>query len=484
MRGAGRGPGPTEASMRRTKIVATIGPACRSPELLAALIGAGADVLRLNFSHASREEHGETIHRVRGLDLPAGRTVAILQDLAGPKVRIGEIKGGSALLESGRELVLTTRRVPGDSGAVSISHPELRAAVHPGDPILLADGTIELRVKATNATDVVAEVVVGGQLASRKGINLPTRSFHASGLTEKDREDLRFGIERGVDLAALSFVRSPEDLESARDLIRSVGTELPLIAKIEKHEALGAIDAILRSSDGIMVARGDLGVEIPLERVPRVQKSLIEQSNDAARPVITATQMLRSMVESPRPTRAEVADVANAVLDGADALMLSEETAVGRYPVEAVAMMARIIEETERDFPHERWLRAKSCGGSADAPEAVAHAACMLAEEIGAAAILGCTRSGRTARLMAKFRPRQPIVAATPSARTARTLAVSWGVACVQVQGGEDLRAISEEAVDAALSIGLLKPGETAVLTAGVPDGEAGSTSLIRVIQA
>lgn len=469
--------------MRRTKIVATIGPASRSPELLARLIDAGADILRLNFSHASHEEHRETIQRIRAIQPPMGRAVAILQDLAGPKVRIGEIRGGTVELATGEEFVLTTRAVDGDARAVSTAYPDLPSDVRPGDPILLADGSIELKVTATNETDVVTQVVVGGDLSSRKGINLPTRSIRASGMTEKDRVDLRFGIENGVDLVALSFVRSSEDLRLARDLIASLGVATPLIAKIEKHEALESIDAIVEAADGIMVARGDLGVEIPPERVPRVQKMLIEKSDCAARPVITATQMLRSMVESPRPTRAEVADVANAVLDGADALMLSEETAAGAHPVESVAMMALIIEEAERDYPHGRWLRAGSCGRAQSMTEAFAHGACLLAEEIGAAAILCCTQSGASARRIAKFRPRQPIIAAVPDATIARRLALSWGVASVLSPWSDELGAMGAGAADAARSAGLVRGGDAVVLTAGYPQGGAGSTNLIHAIQ-
>jgi pyruvate kinase len=350
--------------------------------------------------------------------------------------------------------------------------------VRAGDAILLGDGAIELAVVETTADEVRCRVVVGGQLASHKGINLPTRSIGLASLTGKDFDDLAYGISLGVDYVALSFVRSTADVRSARKFLKERGAEIPLIAKIEKHEALEAIDSILEEVDGIMVARGDLGVEIPLERVPVVQKMLIVKANRAGKPVITATQMLRSMVENPRPTRAEVTDVANAVLDGTDAVMLSEETAAGSYPVEAVATMVRIIEAAEVAFPHETWRNRVRESGVLAVPDAVAFAACELAEEIGASAIVSCTRSGATAQLVAKYRPRPTLVGATPAADVYRRLSLVWGVRPLLIPGvvsGEE--DIIEGTLKAAAAAGFVGSGETVVVTAGVT-----TTSLIRAI--
>jgi len=463
--------------MRRTKIVATIGPASRSPEMLEALVHAGIDVARLNFSHGTHEEHGEVVRMLRAIAQKACRPVAILQDLAGPKVRTGMIAAGSVLLQPGAKFTLTSRAVPGDAGAVSLTYADLPKQVQAGDMILLNDGAIELTVLETTVDEIRCRVVVGGQLSSHKGINLPTRSIGLSSLTDKDWVDLAFGIEQEVDYVGLSFVRSADDVRSARAFLEKRGASIPLIAKIEKHEALDAIDSILDAVDGIMVARGDLGVEIPLERVPLVQKMLIVKANRAGKPVITATQMLRSMVDSPRPTRAEVTDVANAVLDGTDCVMLSEETAAGSYPVAAVETMTRIIEATEAGFPHETWTE-RMRSGMKTIPEAVALAACGLAEEIGASMILTCTRSGATARLVAKYRPRTPLLAATPDDVVQRRLALVWGVQplCIPGDGGE-VEGIIGSALKGATNTGLVQSGETVVVTAGIT-----TTSLVRVV--
>ncbi|MFO0985664.1 MAG: pyruvate kinase, partial [Planctomycetota bacterium] len=339
---------------QRTKIVATIGPASRAHATLARLVDAGMDVARLNLSHGTHDEHREVMHAVREIAEQKQQPVAILLDLCGPKVRVGAIREPSVTLVPGQEFTLTTRAVPGSERAVSVSHATLPAEVQAGDPVLLSDGAIELEVIATQATDIVCRVIVGGALSSHKGLNLPTRTLQVQSLTDKDRRDLEFGITHGVDFVALSFVRSGADVQCARQFLQQRRSSIPLIAKIEKHEALDHLDAIIALADGVMVARGDLGVDVPLERVPRLQKELIARANRAAKPVITATQMLRSMVDNPRPTRAEVTDVANAILDGTDAVMLSEETAAGRYPADAVAIMARIAAATEASFPYGR----------------------------------------------------------------------------------------------------------------------------------
>jgi pyruvate kinase len=466
--------------MSRTKIVCTIGPASRSPETLERLARAGMDVARLNFSHGTQAEHAEVIQTIRGLADRIGRPLAILQDLAGIKIRIGDIAGGDVRLETDSAFTLTTRRVPGDAREVSLDNPDLARSVRPGDTLLLSDGEVELRVESTTGADIGCRVVAGGALSSHKGIHLPGRSIDAEGLTAKDQEDLAFGISRGVDYVALSFVRSAADVLAARRFLDQRRAAIPLIAKIEKHEAIAAIDDILAAADGLMVARGDLGVETPLEHVPLLQKMLIDRANRAGKPVITATQMLLSMVENSRPTRAEVGDVANAILDGTDAVMLSEETAAGRYPVEAVATMRRIAEDTETAIPHDAWMRRFEDKSLQSMPEAVAGAACELAEHIGASVIVAWTESGTTARLVARHRPRRPILALSTRPETARRLALVWGVTPLVADLCPSTDAMLERAPHIAGRHGLLRPGEKAVITAGVPIGVSGSTNLIK----
>jgi pyruvate kinase len=388
--------------------------------------------------------------------------------------------GGSARLEPGAPFTLTSRPVPGDSREVTVSFPDLPGSVRGGDRLLLADGDIELLAEDVSATDIRCRVVAGGALSSHKGISLPSRSIAAPGLTDKDREDLAFGIAQGVDYVALSFVRSADDVRQGRAFMAERGSRLPIIAKIEKHEALARIDEILEESDGIMVARGDLGVETPLEHVPLLQKMLIEKANRAGKPVITATQMLLSMVDSPRPTRAEVGDVANAILDGTDAVMLSEETASGRYPVEAVATMKRIAEDTEQAFPFEQWMRRFEDRSLQSLPEAVAGAACELAEHIGASVIIAWTESGATARLVAKHRPRSPVLALSSVPATARRMALVWGVVPIVAREGADTDALLAAAPALAAAAGLARSGDKVVITAGIPMGVAGSTNLIK----
>jgi pyruvate kinase len=466
--------------MRRTKMVCTIGPASRDPAVLAGLVDAGMDVARLNFSHGTHEEHARVVAALRALGERAGRHVAILQDLAGLKIRVGDIGAGRVRLEPGAAFTLTSRSVPGDGREASVTYPDLPRSVRPGDRLLLADGEIALQAEETTGTDVRCRVLTGGLLSAHKGISLPGRSVDGPSLTDKDREDLAFGIAHGVDYTALSFVRCADDVRRVREYVARLGAGTPLIAKIEKHEALGCVDEILEASDGIMVARGDLGVETPLEHVPLLQKMLIEKANRAGKPVITATQMLLSMVERPRPTRAEVADVANAILDGTDAVMLSEETASGGFPVEAAATMRRIAEDTESAFPYEQWIRRFEDRSLQSLPEAVAGAACELAEHIGAGVIVAWTEWGTTARLVAKHRPRRPILALSTRPEAARRLALVWGVEPLVVEHGSDTEAMLQRAPGNAVAHGLLRPGETAVITAGIPIGVAGSTNLIK----
>ncbi len=412
----------------KTKIVCTIGPATASEERLRELLHAGVDVIRLNFSHGTQADHQHVIERVRRLANQLELPVAILQDLAGPKVRIGTFTNGTITLEPGAPFTLTTRTVAGTAEAVSVSYPQLPQEVKLGDTLLLADGAVALVVEHVTPEDIACRVTAGGNLSAHKGVNCPSGLFSLPILSEKDLQDVQFGIEHGVDYMGLSFVRTAEDVSIAKAEIANRGAAIPVIAKIETQAALVHVDEILAVADGIMVARGDLGIETPLPRVPLVQKQLIAKANRLAKPVITATQMLWSMVDNPRPSRAEASDVANAVIDGTDALMLSEETAIGHYPVEAVRMMAAIATETERaDLQVDR-------GGGDQRPlpqteaEAVAHAACQIATAMAMEAIVTVTLEGTTARLVAKYRPAQPILAVTSHEDTYRRLTLVRGV--------------------------------------------------------
>jgi pyruvate kinase len=465
--------------MARTKIVCTIGPASRSPGTLEQLIRAGMDVARLNFSHGTQAEHLEVITEVRRIAQRLGRSVAVLQDLAGLKIRIGEMESGAVTLEAGAPFTLTTRPVLGSRQEASVDYPHLTEDVRPGDTLLLSDGDLELEVIGTTEKDVHCRVIMGGTLASRKGIDLPSRSITVPTVTDKDRDDLAFGLRYGVDYVAQSFVRTAADVLGMRRMIQDHGSTAPLIAKIETHEALTNIDEIIDRVDGVMVARGDLGVAIPLATVPRLQKMLIGKANRAGKPVITATHMLRSMQDSPRPTRAEVMDVANAVLDGTDAIMLSEETAIGRFPLEAVTTMAAIAADAESTFPFDAWIHRFATGGPL--PEAVARAACMMAADIDAAAIVTCTQSGGTARRVAQYRPRAPILAPTPHAESYRRLALVWGVTPLLNQSQATTDELIDGALGAALAAARVQRGDTVVITAGVPVGRPGMTNLIKV---
>ncbi len=466
--------------MPRAKIVCTIGPASETPDLLDRLIASGMNVARLNFSHGTYEEHARNIGLIRSIAERRGRAVAVLQDLAGIKLRLGPIAHGPVSIETGSRLTLTTRPVPGDAREISVTWPGLPSSVRPGDTLLLADGDLQLEVLETTPTDIVCRVVAGGLLSSNKGINLPTRSIEAPSLTDKDQRDLEFGIAQGVDMVALSFVRSARNVADARDFLQARGAAVPLIAKIEKHEALRNIDEIVAAADGIMVARGDLGVETPLAHVPLLQKMLIARSNRAGKPVITATQMLRSMVDCPRPTRAEVADVANAILDGTDAVMLSEETASGKFPLEALETMVRIAEDAETAFPYDTWRPRIAEVGVTSLPEAVADAACTLADDIGAAAIIACTQSGNAARLLARHRPKRTILALTPLPETYRRLALVWGVIPLRIEMPESTDALMDRIPALALSTGLVARGDRIVITAGIPMGVSGSSNSVK----
>jgi pyruvate kinase len=465
-------------TMPRTKIVCTIGPSSSSPQILRELIRAGMNVARLNFSHGSHDGHRLTIALIREIAREENRPVGILQDLCGPKIRVGRLPEEGVPLVPGQPVVLTTTPVEGEPGRIPVSYPHLARDARAGDRILLADGLMELVVESTTGAELHCRVVTGGILTSHKGINLPTGSIQAPPLTPKDEADLAFGLENGVDFVALSFVRRAEDILDVRRRIHLAGSTTPIVAKIERHEALTQIDRIIEVSDAVMVARGDLGIDIALEAVPGVQKTIVRQANIAGKPVIIATQMLRSMVDAPRPTRAEATDVANAVLDGADAVMLSEETASGSYPVEAVRYMARIAESAETNYPHRYYMERIRPGGVS---QTVAYAACVTAERLDAAAIVATTRSGATAMHIARFRPRPRIIALSPDAETVHRLTLVWGCAPFFLSIAEDTDEMIESAAASALDTGEVAPGDLVVITGGRPIYEAGTTNMLWV---
>lgn len=464
--------------MRKTKIVCTLGPASSGIREISELARAGMDVVRLNFSHGTPREHRRNIERVRRVSSDLGRPLAILQDLGGPKIRLGELPAKGIRLVPGGRVRLVGERDRKAPVGIPVSTPAVLETVRPGDPVLLGDGQIELRVERVRPGEVLCGVVTGGLLTSRKGITLPTRSIPLPAFTDKDRSDLETGLEAGVDFVALSFVRDASDIRSVKSfLAEREAADLPVIAKIEKHEALDNLESILAEADGIMVARGDLGVEIPLEEVPLVQKNLVLQANKAGKPAIIATQMLRSMVESPRPTRAEALDVANAVLDGADAVMLSEETAVGQYPAQAVRFMARLAVRAETLLDRSRAPDPLF----PSIPEGIAYAACRLARDLGAKAILAPTRSGLTARAVSRFRPAQEVLAFSPDPAVVRRLCLLWGVSPRRVPRLRDTDDMVRRVCEFARSEGGLQSGDLVVIVAGVPAGEPGSTNLLQV---
>jgi len=466
------------ASQRRTKIVATIGPATSSPEVLRALIEAGATTLRLNFSHGTHEDHQRSIRLIRQTSFELNQPVGILQDLQGPKIRLGRFADGSIVLKKGDRFILTSNMMTGTQEMSSVTYEPLADEVPEGATILLDDGRVEMRVEEVKsaAGELHCEVVVGGVLSNNKGVNFPGVYLSIKALTDKDKKDLTFGLDQGVDWIALSFVRNPNDVLEIKELISAAGKQAPVIVKIEKHEAIEEMEAILSISDGVMVARGDLGVELPAEDVPILQKRLIATANRMGIPVITATQMLDSMVHSPRPTRAEVSDVANAILDGTDAVMLSNETAVGKYPIEAVKTMAQIALRIEQE-PAKNRLDASG----RSIPNAISQAVGNIAEQLDAAAIMTLTKTGATARNVSKFRPQKPILAVTPHVDVARQLQLVWGVKPLLVLDLPSTGQTFQAAVNVAQEKELLHEGDLVVMTAGTLQGVSGSTDLIKV---
>ncbi len=472
--------------MKKTKIVCTIGPASESEEVIEELIKSGMNVARLNTSHGDEQEHARKIERIKKIREKLGLPVGILLDLAGPKIRTGNLERDEIELVQGQELTLTTEDIVGNEKVISVNYKGLPADVKKGDRILLSDGAIELEVIETDGEkNIKTRVRNGGVITHRRGVNVPGVDLKGiSSVTEKDKKYIEFGVKMGVDMFALSFVRKAEDVLLAKELIKKAGGDQPVISKIETLQALNSLDEIIEVSDGVMVARGDLGVEIPLEEVPMAQKRIINMANRYSKPVITATQMLESMVENPRPTRAEVTDVANAILDGTDAVMLSEETAMGKYPVEAVRYMSKIAMETERLFGELKnltfdWIRSFSF--SVDVSDAISNACWRISEDLSATAIITFTSTGSTARRVSRFRPSMPILAPTPHQETYYRLSVVWGVVPMMIDFAKSTDEMIDLAITKAKEEGYVRIGDTVVITAGIPVGVPGTTNMIKV---
>ncbi|WP_414753604.1 pyruvate kinase [Anabaena sp. CCY 9910] len=467
--------------MRRTKIICTVGPATSAPERLEALVEAGMNVARLNFSHGAYDFHAQTAQYLRQISADRQKPVAIMQDLCGPKIRLGTLPPEGLTVEAGQEVTFVLQEKGNSLDELPLPLPTLFAMVRPGEPILINDGRVKLIVTDRDADHIRAIAKIGGLLSTRKGVNLPATRLPVSSITEKDLQDLRFGIELGVDWVAVSFVRSPYDLEPAQRMIEAAGKTIRVIAKIERPEAVEQIDSIIDVADAIMIARGDLGVEMPIHEVPLIQKDIIRRCNQAGKPVITATQMLESMISAPDPTRAEATDVANSILDGTDAVMLSGETAVGQYPVAAVQTMHDIATTTEKSLQEG----SKNClsheAGGLSVTESVAEAVCRIAYETGAKAILCNTTSGSTAKLVSKYRPTTPIFALTPDETAYHQLALSWGVEPLLTPPVHNAEEMFMNLINTAVRTGLVHEGDKVVITSGVPIGKSGTTSLIKV---
>jgi pyruvate kinase len=465
-------------SARRTKIVCTIGPASSSREALDRLVAAGMDVARLNFSHGTHAEHAQAVRAIREGEADWGRSITILQDLQGPKVRLGTFVGGQAMLVTGERFTLTVKSVKGTASRSSINHPEFLAELKPGDQVWMDDGMIQLTVEKVEDGEAHCRVTSGGPVADHKGVSLPRLPLPVSCLTPKDRDDLRFGIEHGVDYVAVSFVRSAADIQEVRKFLHEQGANLPIVAKLERAEVVANLASILALVDAVMVARGDLGVEVPLEEIPVIQKDVIRQARLGKVPVIVATQMLESMVNHTRPTRAEVSDVATAIFDGADAIMLSAETATGQHPVETVEVMARIAERAERAMPSSGAARQRP--EAYGFPEAVAEAACQAARLLHAKAIVAFTQSGFTARLISQDRPDVPIVALTPFPEVQRRLGLFWGVSSRLVHKVETTDEMIEEIESTLLADGTVRNNDVLIIISGAPMWVTGTTNLLK----
>ncbi len=467
---------------RKTKIICTIGPATNTEEMLRQLMQSGMDVARQNFSHGDHASHLETLNLIKKVREELGKPVAALLDTKGPEIRLKNFKEGKVMLKKGQSFTLTTREIEGDEEAVTITYTDLVRDVEVGSTILIDDGLIELTVTELTDTDIICRVVNGGAVSNHKGVNVPNCSLSMPYISQKDREDLIFAVENGYDFIAASFARTAQDIMDIRKVLAEHGDDqIKIIAKIENRQGVDNIDEIIRVSDGIMVARGDMGVEIPFEEVPLLQKLIIRKGYEAGKVVITATQMLDSMIKNPRPTRAEATDVANAIYDGTSAIMLSGETAAGQYPIEAVKTMVRIAEKTEASINYSKKLREQGLTISPDITNAISHACCTMAMDLHASAVISVTKSGFTARMLSKYRPESPIVACTMDERSRRQLNLSWGVIPVTIVEESNTDSLFERAVDGAEAAGIVSQGEVVVLTAGVPLGVSGTTNLVKV---
>jgi len=438
------------------------------------------NVARINFSHGTREEHLARLKTLRRVAEEKGAVLGIMQDIQGPKIRIGDLPG-KVMLEVGQTFIITTEECVGSRDRVSVNHPKLPQDVRPGNVIYLDDGLLKLEVTEVKSNDVYCQVAIGGELSSRKGVTLPGVSVDLPAVTEADIEDIKFGVKHGVDMVAASFVRTAEGVETVREAIRSAGADIPVIAKIENHEGVENIDEIIEAADGIMVARGDMGVEMRPEDVPFIQKMIISKCNEAGKPVITATQMLDSMIRNARPTRAEVTDVASAILDGTDAVMLSGETAVGKYPVLAVETMSRIAERAEQSLDREKFASMRNVEKRLSIAEAISYATWHTCRAVNAAAIICSTQSGSTARMVSRYRPDAPILAMTPHEQVVRQLALVWGVYPVLVPPTSDIDGMIDVSIKAALRSGLVSKGDIVTISAGVLTDKPGSTNLLQV---
>jgi pyruvate kinase len=467
--------------MRRTKIICTVGPATCTPEKLEGLVKAGMNVARLNFSHGAYDFHAQTFQHLRRIGENLKKPIAIMQDLCGPKIRLGKLPPEGLMLEAGSEVTFLLQDKGESIDEIPLPLPTLFAMMRPGEPILINDGRVKLTVTSRDADKIRAQVNIGGLISSHKGVNLPATPLPVSSITEKDLMDLRFGIQLGVDWVAVSFVRSPQDLEPARRMIEGAGSNIRLIAKIERAEAVEQLDEILKVADAIMIARGDLGVEVPIHQVPLIQKEITRRCNQIGKPVITATQMLESMISAPDPTRAEATDVANSILDGTDAVMLSAETATGEFPIAAVQTMHNIAVQTEtalQEGSKHSWTPKAGC---LTVTESVAQAVCRIAYETGAKAILCNTTSGNTARMVSKYRPSTPIIALTSEAISYRQMALSWGVQPLLIPPVHHAEEMFTNVVNTVVDTGCVAEGDKVVITSGVPIGMSGTTSLIKV---
>ena len=467
--------------MRKTKIICTLGPSTDKGDVLRELIANGMNVARFNFSHGSYEEHGGRLANLKALREELGKPVAALLDTKGPEIRLKEFKNGVEMLEAGQTFTLTTREVEGTKEICSVTYKDLPHDVHEGGTIMLDDGLIMLRIEKVTDTDITCTVLNSGKIKTKKGVNVPGVHLSMPYLSQKDREDIIFGIQNGFDFIAASFVRTAQDVYDIRNLLNEYDSNIRIIAKIENREGVNNIDSILSAADAVMVARGDLGVEIDFTELPGIQKNIIDRSFSFGKPIVTATQMLDSMMVNPRPTRAEISDVANAIYDGTSAIMLSGETAAGAYPVEALKTMSAIAERTENE-PHYRDERFKDAAhGEISVSDATAHAACLTARDVNAAAIVTVSESGNTARLLSKYRPTQPIIACVMNEQVQRQLSLSWGITTLLMGPAKSTDELIEMSTALAQKNGYLHNGELAVVTAGVPVGVSGTTNMIKI---